>query len=78
MHSIEGLLVFLKWSESTTQDPFDFDEMFNADEKWLVDDLMRLPSFAAERKVNVMVKHATCDKKPKLFGHARERHGLIG
>lgn len=36
----------------------DFDEMFNADEKWSLDELMRLPSVGAERKVkNAMVKN---------------------
>ena len=33
-----------------------FENMFNIDESWLLDELMRLPSVSAERKVNAIVK----------------------
>lgn len=67
----------------------DFEGMFNADEEWLLDELMRLPSVSAERKVNAVVKRVRLikvhlcilghlrQKLPKFFGHARARQALL-
>lgn len=67
----------------------DFESMFNADEEWLLDELMRLPSVSAERKVNAMVKRIRLVKvhlcilgylrqqMPSVWGHASARKRLL-
>ena len=67
----------------------DFEGMFNADEEWLLDELMRLPSVSAERKVNEVVKRIRLirvhlcilghlrQKIPRFFGYNRVRRGLL-
>ena len=67
----------------------DFEGMFNADEEWLLDELMRLPSVSAERKVNAVVKRIRLIKvhlcvlgylksqMPRYFGKGRARQQLL-
>ncbi len=67
----------------------DFDGMFNADEEWLLDELMRLPSVSAERKVNAVVKRIRLIKvhlcilgylrqqMPRFGGNSRTRTHLL-
>jgi len=67
----------------------DFEGMFKADEEWLLDELMGLPSVSAERKVNEVVKHLRfvkvhlCilghlrEKMPRFFGQARARLRIL-
>lgn len=52
----------------------DFEGMFNADEEWLLDELMRLPSVSAERKVNAVVKRIRLIKVHLcILGHLRQK-----
>ena len=67
----------------------DFQGMFNADEEWLLDELMRLPSVSAERKVNAVVKRIRLVKvhlcilgylrqqMPRFWGHGSVRQKLL-
>jgi hypothetical protein len=67
----------------------DYEDMFNADEQWLMDELIGLPSVAAERKVNAVVKRIRLvkvhicilshlrKKMPRYFGHASVRKNLL-
>lgn len=75
------------WDKPLLHD--DFEIMFNADEEWLMDELMGLPSVSAERKVNAVVKRIRLikvhicilgylrQKMPKYFGHAKVRQHML-
>lgn len=67
----------------------DFEGMFNADEDWLLNELMRLPSVSAERKVNALVKRIRLIKvhlcilshlkknMPSMIGRSSVRQKLL-
>jgi GTPase SAR1 family protein len=59
------------WDKPLLHD--DFEDMFNTDEELLMDELIRLPSVSAERKVNAVVKRIRLVKVHIcILGHIRQ------
>ena len=55
-----------------------FENMFNVDESWLLDELMRLPSVNAERKVNAIVKRIRLVKVHMcILGYLRQKMSRV-